>query len=136
MVNVLLVDDHAQMRQLLREMLETYADVSIVGEAVTGEDALLQAATLQPAVVILDIHMPKMNGIQATKLLKLQNPSIAVIGLTAGEPRVEEMELISAAGATALLNKADVINALYPSILQAVQEHQTPREYPSYELGP
>jgi DNA-binding NarL/FixJ family response regulator len=77
-----------------------------------------------------------MNGIQATKLLKLQNPSIAVIGLTAGEPRIEEIELISAAGAAALLNKADVIDALYPSILQAVQEHRLPREHPSYELGP
>ena len=136
MVNVLLVDDHAPVRRLLRELLETYADLSIVGEAVTGEDALVQAATLQPAVVILDIHLPKMNGIQATKLLKLQNPSIAVIGLTAGEPRVEEIELISAAGATTLLNKAEVINALYPSILRAVQELRTPREHPSYELGP
>jgi DNA-binding NarL/FixJ family response regulator len=125
-IRILIVDDYSLMRRLLREMLETYADLRIVGEAITGEDALLQAATLQPAVVILDIHLPKMNGIQATKLLKLQNPSIAVIGLTAAEPRVEEIELISAAGAAALLNKADIIDALYPSIVGALRRLKNP----------
>ena len=54
-------------------------------------------------------------------MLKLQNPSLAIIGLTADEPRLEEMGLISAAGAAVLLNKADVIDALYPSIIQAVK---------------
>jgi DNA-binding NarL/FixJ family response regulator len=126
MLNVLLVDDHAYMRRLLREMLETYPNVTVVGEAENGEDALLQAAALQPAVVILDIHLPKMNGIQATKLLKLQNPSLAVVGLTAGAPRLEETELLSAAGAAALLNKADVIDALYPTMLQALTRVQHP----------
>lgn len=129
MIDVLLVDDHPVMRRLLREMVETYADLSIVGEAETGEDAVTQAATLRPSVVIIDVHLPTLNGIQATKLIRLQNPFTAVIGLTAGEPRPEETAMMLAAGAAALMNKAEVLQALYPSILEAVTATaQTARE--------
>ena len=112
------------MRRLLREMLETYADLTIVGEAETGEDAVTQAAQLQPAVVIIDIHLPTLNGIQATKLIKLRSPFTAVIGLTAGEPRDTEKELILAAGGAALINKAEVFEVLHPSIQEAVRRQK------------
>ena len=82
-IPVLLVDDHPKMRRFLREMLETYADLTVVGKAETGEEAVTKAAQLQPAVVIIDINLPRLNGIQATKLIRLQNPRTAVIVLTA-----------------------------------------------------
>jgi two-component system invasion response regulator UvrY len=120
MINVLLVDDHPLMRRLLREMLETYTDLTIVGEAETGEEAVVQVARLQPSVVIMDIHLPRLNGIQATKLIKAKSLSTAVIGLTAGEPIPEEKQLLFAAGGAALINKGEALISLHRSIHEAV----------------
>jgi DNA-binding NarL/FixJ family response regulator len=96
-----------------------------VGEVETGEQAVTQAESLQPSVVILDLQLSTLNGIQVTKLIKLQCPSIAVVGLTAGEPRHEETQLILA-GPAALIHKADVIDALDPSILEAIRRLKNP----------
>ena len=120
MINVLIVDDHPLMRELLRQVLETYPDVCIAAEAINGEDSVIQAARLQPAVAIVDIHLPMMNGIEATKQIKLRSPGTAVIGLTAGEPDERDMAMTSA-GASFVINKADVVRSLYPAILDAVR---------------
>ena len=72
---MLLVDDHAMVRQGLRTMLERYADVEVVGEACNGEEALMSSEQLKPAVVVMDINMPKMNGIEATARLKARYPA-------------------------------------------------------------
>lgn len=120
MIDVLLVDDHPVMRQLLRELLETYPDLTIVGEAKNGEDAVAQATTMHPSVAIIDIHLPTMNGIEATQLIKSKSPYTTVIGLTAGEPGHSEHDMISA-GAAAVINKEEVVDALYPSIVDALR---------------
>lgn len=125
MIDILLVEDHPQVRRLLRDLLATYADLRIVGEAQSGEEALSLVATLQPAVVIIDIHLPALNGIQTTKLIRHDYPLIAVIGLTAGKPRHEEAALMQAAGGAGLFDKAAVIEALYPAIHEAVKDLQT-----------
>ena len=125
MIDVLLVEDHPVMRQLLRDVLECYADLTIVGEAESGDDAVTQATALQPSVVIIDINLPTINGIEATKLIKLRSPFTAVIGLTAGEQGHTERAMI-AAGATALISKGDVFQALYPSIQAAVRRSKSP----------
>lgn len=124
MIDILLVEDHPQVRRLLRELLATYADLRIVGEAQSGEEALSLVATLQPAVVIIDIHLPALNGIQTTKLIRRQCPLIAVIGLTAGEPSGDETALMEAAGGAGLFDKAAIIEALYPAIHEAVKHLQ------------
>ena len=120
MIDVLLVDDHSLTRELMRQVLEAYPDLCIVAEAATGEEAVSQAIRFQPAVALIDIHLPTMSGIEATKLIKLQSPGTAVIALTAGEgdPREEAM---LCAGATGVLNKADIVNALYPSVMEVVR---------------
>ena len=85
MINLLIVDDHPVMRELLRQVLETHRDVSIVAEAVSGEDAVRQAARLRPTVAIVDIHLPAMSGLEATKLIR-QNESlknVPIIAVTA-----------------------------------------------------
>ena len=92
MINVLIVDDHPVMRELLRQVLEPYKDVMIVAEASNGEDAIAQAAQFHPAIAIVDIHLPTLNGIETSKLIKLKSPSTSIIGLTAGEPAVQTLK--------------------------------------------
>ena len=120
MINILLVDDHPVMRALLRQVLEAYPDIVIVAEAEDGEEAVRLATKFQPDVAIIDLHLPRLSGAQATKLIRLQSPCTAIIGLTAGEPDDREMEIISA-GASAVLNKADVFRELHRSIVKAVR---------------
>lgn len=124
-IQILLVDDHPHIRQLLRETIQSYDDLSIVGEAVNGEEAVLLAAKLKPAAVVMDIHLPVLSGVPATTLIKINNPFTAVIGLTAGDPQEDE-KAMSIAGAALVLNKSDVLHALYPAIVAAVKQVKNP----------
>ena len=124
-IEILLVDDHPLVRQLLRYMIESYDDLKIVGEAVNGEDAVLLAASLKPAVVIMDIHLPILGGIPATTLIKVNNPFITVIGVTAGDP-AEDEKAMTIAGAAAVINKGDASHALHPAIINAVKQVKNP----------
>lgn len=67
---VLLVDDHEPIRDALRTLLSSYEDVEIIGEARDGEEAIIRVAACHPDIVLMDINMPKMNGIQATTGLR------------------------------------------------------------------
>ena len=124
-IDILLVDDHPHVRQLLRETIESYDDLSIVGEAANGEEAVLLAAKLKPAAVVMDIHLPVLNGVPATTLIKINNPFTAVIGLTAGDPQEDE-KAMSIAGAALVLNKSEVSHTLYPAIVAAVKQVKNP----------
>ena len=121
MITVLIVDDHAHVRQVLRQIIESYDDLTIAGEALNGEEAVLLAAKLKPAAVVMDIHLPVLNGIPATTLIKVNNPFTAVIGLTAGDPREDE-KAMTIAGASIVINKSEVLHALYPAIVNAVKQ--------------
>jgi DNA-binding NarL/FixJ family response regulator len=105
-------------------VLQVYPDLSIVAESVDGEDAVMQATRLRPAVAIVDIRMPTMNGIEATRRIRAQSPSPVVIGLTAGPPDEGDVEMISA-GASTVIDKADVIWKLYPAIVNALNSVKT-----------
>jgi DNA-binding NarL/FixJ family response regulator len=124
-IEILLVDDHPHVRQLLRETIERYSNLSIAGEAVNGEEAVLLAAKLKPAVVVMDIHLPVLSGVPATTLIKINNPFIAVIGLTAGDPHEDE-KAMTIAGAAVVLNKSEVVHTLYPAIVAAVKGVKNP----------
>jgi DNA-binding NarL/FixJ family response regulator len=124
-IEILLVDDHPNVRRLLREMVETYEDLIIVGEAVNGEEAVLLAAKLKPAAVVMDVHLPVLSGVAAASLIKMHHPCIAIIALTAGDPREEE-EAMTIAGAASVINKADVLHALHPAIVDAVKLVKSP----------
>ena len=84
-IRVLLVDDHAMVRQGLRSVLESYADVEIIGEASNGTEAVACANRLQPSIVVMDVSIPIMNGIEATRLIKERHPDTIVIGLSVQE---------------------------------------------------
>jgi DNA-binding NarL/FixJ family response regulator len=117
MITVLLVDDYPAMRQLLRDILQRYHDIQVIGEATTGEEAVLQAVALKPTVVVIDIQLPTMTGIEATTSIKRQRPLTTVIALTAGASNCTETAMRDA-GAATVLNKTDLLNMLYPAIIE------------------
>jgi DNA-binding NarL/FixJ family response regulator len=79
---ILVADDHTLFRHGLRALLESVADMELVGEAATGEEAIAQTAALGPDVVLMDINMPELNGIAATRRILEAQPSTAVVVLT------------------------------------------------------
>ncbi|MHB8927550.1 MAG: response regulator [Bacillota bacterium] len=81
-IKVLLVDDHAVLRDGLRSILQMEPDIVVVGEAENGEEAIRQAEQLQPNVVLMDLCLPGIDGIEATRRVKLVCPGAAVIILT------------------------------------------------------
>ena len=82
-IKVMLVDDHILVREGTRELLEREDDLQIVAEAGNGEEAVRLAAEHRPDVIIMDIAMPKLNGIEATRQIKATDPTTAVLVLTA-----------------------------------------------------
>ena len=82
MVKVLIADDHHVVRRGLLFFLKTQKDIEVVGEAVNGKEAVEMAAALQPDIVLMDLVMPIMDGIQATRMIKKQFPDMIVLMLT------------------------------------------------------
>src|SRR5438094_6901345 len=82
-VRVLIVDDHALFAEALMLTLGIDARIEVVGHAVSGREAVLLARTLRPEVVLMDLHMPGMDGIEATKAVLRELPSVRVIMVTA-----------------------------------------------------
>ncbi len=115
----MLVDDHAMVRQGLRSILTGYSNMEIVGEAANGVEALCAVEQHRPTVVIMDINMPRMDGIEATARIKARYPEIFVIGLSVNAGS-ENQQAMQNAGAAALLTKEAVVEQLYGAIQEAV----------------
>lgn len=99
-VRILLADDHATVRHGLRLIVDGQPDLAVVGEAGDGESAVAQALALRPDVIVMDISMPGMNGLIATRSLKQQDPRIAIVTLTrhADDAYLEELLRAGASG--------------------------------------
>jgi len=82
-IRILLVEDHVVVRQSIRQFLDRERDLEVVGEASDGEEAVQLAARLKPDVIVMDVAMPNVNGIEATKRIKALCPATAVLALTA-----------------------------------------------------
>ena len=122
LIRVLLVDDHAMVRQGLGAILNGYPDIELVGEAADGEEAVALAERLRPTVILMDINMPKKNGIEAAAEIKARHPEMIVIGLSVnanGENHTKMME----AGASMLLSKEAAVEHLYGAITDVMREH-------------
>ena len=118
-IQVLLVDDHVIVRQGLRAILETYSDVHVVAEAGDGRQAIEAVRTFRPHIVVMDINMPVMDGIEATACIKQEYPDTIVVGLSFHATK-EFREAIIKAGAVGLLTKEAAVEQLYDSIVMAV----------------
>jgi DNA-binding NarL/FixJ family response regulator len=81
-IHVLIADDHSLYREGIRKMLSVAQDIEIVGEATNGDEAIAQALALQPDVILMDLKMPGINGIEATRRILYASPRIGVLVLT------------------------------------------------------
>ena len=122
-IRVLIVDDHAILRQALRQLLEQHAEVEVVGDASSGRDAVLSTEQLMPDVVLMDMVMPGLNGLEATRQIRKRFPKTRVLILTG---YMEDEQIIGAlrAGASGYVVKASDTEELILGI-QAVHRGNT-----------
>ncbi|MBI4338442.1 MAG: response regulator transcription factor [Chloroflexi bacterium] len=104
-IRVLIADDHAVVRDGIRRILDDEAEVEVVGEARDGREAVQKAQDLRPDVVIMDISMPDMNGLVATRQIKAKAQDIRVLGLTVHETPDYFFSMLEAGGSGYLLKK-------------------------------
>ena len=107
-IRLILADDHAVVRSGTRELLEQKADLRIVGEASNGEEAVRLAQELQPDVLVMDVRMPKMSGIEATRRIKAEAPEIKILVLTAHDDDEYVFALLQAGANGYLLKTAEI----------------------------
>ncbi|GBC87120.1 Transcriptional regulatory protein DegU [bacterium HR12] len=106
-IRVLIVDDHPVTREGLHAALDLAEDVVVVGEAESGEDAVEKASELSPDIVFMDVRMPGMSGIEATRAIREASPGTRVILFTVDESRASIAEAIQAGVSGYLLKDAD-----------------------------
>jgi NarL family two-component system response regulator LiaR len=161
-IRIVVVEDHLLVREGIRDLIQQERDMEVVGEAADGEEAVVLVNRLKPDIVLLDIAMPKLNGIEATKRIKSEQPRVSVLVLTAYDNE-EFILAILEAGASGYLLKnirsEELLKSvrsvyrgesvLHPSVLKTVlgrlrsqagaevsgKYRLTPRELEVVELG-
>ena len=119
-IKVLLVDDHAFVRSGVKAILEDEEGIDVVGEAASGEEAIKKAEVILPDLIVMDVNMPNIDGIEATRRIKKNHPSISVIVLTVNDEEVFLIEAIRAGAASFLLK--DSSSEQLVSSIRAVAE--------------
>lgn len=118
---ILIVDDHESIRKILRSFLEGETDFHVCGEAVDGYDAIDKAQELQPDLIILDLCMPRMGGIQAAKILKQMLPQTPIVLFTSHHDALRTYDA-RAAGIDAVVPKDGELSFLERSVQSLLQE--------------
>jgi DNA-binding NarL/FixJ family response regulator len=147
-IRILLADDHTILREGLRAFLSYYRDVEIVGEAGDGIDAVDMTEALQPDIVLMDIAMPRLNGLEATRLIRERFPRTRVLILTQYEDSPYVLPLLKAGASGYVLKRAlgaDLVDALravargesflYPPVARTVLEEIRQTEGPDTATG-
>ncbi len=148
-IRVVIADDHAVFRQGTRELLAREADIQVVGEAANGEEAVRVVNERRPDVAILDISMPVLNGIDATRQIKLESPETRILILTAYDYDEYVIAMLDAGAAGYILktaNYTDVVSAvrrvyegeavLDPAVAPKVWSHFTAKSKGVRASGP
>jgi DNA-binding NarL/FixJ family response regulator len=128
MVTVLLADDHDIFRAGLKTIISDWTDFEVIGEASNGREAYEMCKKLLPDIVLMDIHMPVMNGVEATSAIFREFPTIRIVILTVSDDRSDLFEAIKN-GAQGYLLKSIPANLLY-SQLKGVMENAPPLSGP------
>jgi NarL family two-component system response regulator LiaR len=115
-ITVVLADDHPVLREGMRNLLEQQRDIRVVGEAGNGHEAVAAVRALKPDIVLMDVVMPRLNGIEATKQIKRTNPTTAVLILSAYDDDRYVLGLLDAGAAGYLLK-----NATGQEVIQAIR---------------
>ncbi|WP_062234323.1 response regulator [Fictibacillus sp. FJAT-27399] len=93
-IRLLLVDDHQHAREGIQELLEEYEEFQIIGEATNGSEAIELAAELQPDLILMDIRMPVLDGLEATKIIKFKYPTIKIVIMTVSDDITDLFEAV------------------------------------------
>ena len=122
-VRVLLVDDDTDFLDSLRPLIEHQPALTVAGLAENGLDAIELADQLEPDAVVIDLHMPIVDGVTAVARLRKDHPNLCLIALT-GDPTPELHEAVTEAGADAVLMKGDLVDSLVQRLraVRAAQE--------------
>lgn len=123
MINLLVVDDHDLVRTGIRRMLADQAGMSVVGEADSGEEALQRVRELRPDVVLMDVKMPGIGGLEATRRIIRSHPGIRVIAVTACDEEPFPSRLLQA-GAAGYLTKGAALEEMVKAIQQVFLGHR------------
>jgi two-component system response regulator NreC len=128
-IRVLVADDHTIVREGVCILLEAQSDIEVVGEAADGQEAVARVRELHPDIVLIDIAMPNLNGMEATRAIKRDNPQVQIIALTMYESDEYFFQVLNAGASGYILKKAasaDLLAAiravyagevfLYPSV--------------------
>jgi DNA-binding NarL/FixJ family response regulator len=130
MVRVLLADDHPVVRAGIASLLQDAGDIIVVAEVDDGSQAVNAVRTLRPDVVVLDVNMPVMNGIEAARVIKREAPDVHIVGLSI-QADAETARVMQEAGARAYLRKDGPADELINTIRTCVrsgQAHVSPME--------
>jgi DNA-binding NarL/FixJ family response regulator len=120
MISLVIADDHKVVRTGLEQLIDTFDDVQLVGTGVNGEDALRLCVSLTPNVALLDLEMPEMDGIEATRRIRAQAPETRVVLFTSFSDRERIMQALEAGAIGYLLKDADP-DELHRGILAAAR---------------
>jgi len=119
LVRILIADDHEIFRRGLRSLLESHAEWQVCGEAVDGQEAVEKVKELRPNVIVLDVGMPRLNGLEATELIRKHSPGSKIVILSQYEPLIM-MQAALSAGACAYVTKSEVSQKLMMAIEKIV----------------
>jgi DNA-binding NarL/FixJ family response regulator len=123
-IRVLLADDHETVRQGLKLLLDEQPDMEVVGEAGDGKTAVERCRSLRPDVVVMDVTMPQMNGLAATRLLKEAQPETAVVALTRHHDEAYVQELLRAGASGYVLKQSASVE-----LIRGIRAAATGRQY-------
>lgn len=143
-IRILIADDHTIVRNGVRMLLETEKDIDVIGEALDGEQVIELAEKLQPDVILMDISMPVINGMEATRRIKDRFPEIQIIALTMHHSDEYFFAMLKAGASGYLLKTAEtdeVLNALHTvargeAFLYPAMTKRLIQDYISKEEGP
>jgi DNA-binding NarL/FixJ family response regulator len=113
--SILIVDDSATVRHVIRAFLEGQSNIAVCGEAADGVDAIEKAKILKPDLIVLDLAMPRMNGVEAASVLKAMMPHVPIVLFTMYS-EILGQSLTAAAGVNLVLSKPDGMSKLVESV--------------------